>query len=130
MRHSAIVPIALALFATTAAAAPASKLMCAIVDVFDCTEKECTEVTSESVGVPDLVRLDPDEKTMKALDAEFAGSATPLESMTKDDHKTTARAKQGDRSLVLVVEDESGDAVLTVSDDKMVLVGYGECNRF
>ena len=129
MRHSAIVPIALALFATTAAAAPASKLMCAIVDVFDCSGKECTEVTSESVGVPDLVRLDTAQKTMKALDHEFAGSETALESVTQDEHKTTARAHDGDRSLVLSVENESGYAVLTVSDDKVTLVGYGECSE-
>jgi hypothetical protein len=130
MRHPAIFSLMLALFATTAGAAPASKLMCAIVDVFDCSGKECTEVTSEAVGVPDLVRFDPTEKSMTALDAEFGGRTTALESMTKDDHKTTARAHEGDRSLVLVVEDESGDAVLTVSDNKVVLVGYGECNRF
>ena len=128
MRHPAIVSLVLALSATTAGAAPASKLMCAIVDVFDCSEKECTEVTSEAVGVPDLVRLDPTGKSMTALDREFEGSATTLESMTKDGGKTTARAREGDRSLVLVVEDESGDAVLTVSDGKVTLVGYGECS--
>lgn len=129
MRYSAIVSITLALFATTAIAAPASKLLCAIVDVFDCSGAECTEVTSEAVGVPDLVRLDPAGKSMTALDAEFDGAATKLESMTEDGGKTTARAREGDRSLVLVVEGDSGDAMLTVSDGKLVLVGYGECSR-
>ena len=129
MRHPIIVSIALALLATSAGAAPASPLMCAIVDVFDCSGKECTEVTSEAVGVPDLVRLDTDGKVMTALDAEFEGRATKLESVTKEGQKTTARAREGDRSMVLVVEGESGDAVLTVSDGKMVLVGYGECSQ-
>ena len=127
MRHPIIVSIALALLATSAGAA--APLMCAIVDVFDCSGKECTEVTSEAVGVPDLVRLDTDGKSMTALDAEFEGRATKLESVTKEGQKTTARAREGDRSLVLVVEGESGDAVLTVSDGKMVLVGYGECSQ-
>jgi len=129
MRHPAIVSIAFTLLATTAGAAPASRLMCAIVNVYDCSGKECAEVTSEAVGVPDLVRLDAVEKTMTALDAEFAGRTSTLDSMTEEGTKTTARAHEGDRSLVLVVESTSGDAMLTVSDGKVVLVGYGECSR-
>jgi len=111
------------------AAAPASRLLCAIVDVFDCSEKECAEVTSEAVGVPDLMRLDITGKSLMAIDPEFAGRAAKLESVSKDNHKTTARAHDGERTLVLVVDDESGFAELTVSDPKMVLVGFGECSR-
>ena len=129
MRYFIIVSSALALCATTAGAAPASKLMCAIVDVFDCSGNECTEVTAEAVGVPDLVRIDTAGKSMTALDPELAGETTTLDSVSKDEHKTTARAHEGDRSLVLSVDDESGDAMLTVSDNKLVLVGYGECSR-
>ena len=128
MRQSAIVAIALAFFATTAATAHASKLMCAIVDVFDCSGKECIEVTSESVGVPDMVRLDTAEKSMKALDAEFAGAESTLDSVSDDGKKTTAKAHQNDRSLVFAIDNESGYAVLTVSDDKVTLVAYGECS--
>ena len=131
MRHLGIVPIALALLATPTAAgnAPAPRLLCAIVDVYDCSGGECVEVESEVVGVPDLVRFDGRAKTMTALDPEFSGLATTLESMRNEGGKTTARAREGDRTLVLEVEDESGDAMLTVSDGKVVLVGYGECGR-
>jgi hypothetical protein len=131
MRHVAIVSIALALLvvATATGSAPAPRLLCAVVDVYDCSAGECVEVESEVVGVPDLVRLDGGEKTMTALDAEFAGGATTLESMTNEGGKTAARAREGDRSLVLQVEDESGDAMITVSDHNLVLVAYGECSR-
>ncbi len=129
MRHLGIVSIALALLGTTAETSPASPLLCAIVDVYDCSAKECAEVKSETVGLPDLVRIESSEKTLTALDPEFAGRATTLESLTTEGGKTAARAREGDRSLVLVIEDESGDAMLTVSDGKLVLVGYGECSR-
>lgn len=128
MRQSAIVAIALAFLATTGGAAHASKLMCAIVDVFDCSGKDCTEVTSESVGVPDMVRLDTAAKSMQALDAEFAGAENSLESVSDDGKKTTAKAQQNDRSLVFAIDNESGYAVLTVSDQKVTLVAYGECS--
>jgi hypothetical protein len=129
MRHRGIVSIVLALLATTASAGTPARLVCAIVDVFDCSGQECAEVESEAVGVPDLVRLDGGAKTMTALDAEFSGRDTALEAMTSEGGKTAARAREGGRSLVLVVEEQSGDAMLTVSDDKLVLVAYGECSE-
>ena len=97
--------------------------------MYDCSGGECVDVASEVVGVPDLARFDASGKTMTALDAEFAGRTTKLESMSDEGGKTVARAREGDRSLVLEVEDESGDATLTVSDSKLVLVAYGECSR-
>ena len=128
-RHPCIVSIALALGSTVASAAAPARLVCAIVDVFDCSGQECAEVESEAVGVPDLVRLDGSAKTMTALDAEFSGRDAALEAMTSEGGKTAARAREGDRSLVLVVEEQSGDAILTVSDGKLVLVAYGECSE-
>ena len=131
MRHPGMISIALVLLATptVAGAAPTPRLVCAIVDVYDCSSGECTNVQSEVVGVPDLVRLDGSGKKMTALDPEFAGLTTTFESMKDEGTKTTARAREGDRSLVLEVDDESGDARLTVSDAKLALVAYGECSR-
>ena len=37
------------------------------------------------------------------------------------------RAHDGSRSLVLVADDQSGDATLTVTDLKLTIVAYGEC---
>jgi hypothetical protein len=130
MRHLAIgLMAAVMLLAGTAEAAPARGLVCAIVDVFDCSAGECSEVDAETVGVPDLVRLDGSKKLMTALDPEFAGRSAVLDSMTEEGSKTVARAHEGDRSLVVAVEGKSGDAMLTVSDGKLVLVGYGECSE-
>ncbi len=127
MRDLAIVLALLVFLAAPAAAQAAGPLVCAIVDVFDCSAGDCTEVTSEAVGVPDLLRLDPGKKTLTGLDREFGRAATPLASLASEGGKTTARASHEDRSLALVVEDESGDAMLTVTDHKVTLVAYGEC---
>jgi len=104
-------------------------MVCTLVDVFDCSETDCTEVQSEVVGVPDLVRLDTKKKTLTALDPEFDGDTTALEAVTSEGGKISARGHEGDRSLTLVVEGKSGDAMMTVSDQKLVLVAYGECAK-
>jgi len=121
--------VLLALPTLASAADATGPLVCTLVDVFDCSGSGCTEVESEVVGVPDLVRLDAKKKTLTALDVEFDGDVTALEAVTSEDGKISARGHAGDRSLTLVVERKSGDAMMTVSDQKLVLVAYGECAK-
>ena len=110
------------------ARAESGSLLCAIVDVYDCSTSTCNETTSEAVGVPDLIRIDRTKKLLVALDPEFGGSSSPIESDKHEGASTTVRAQAGDRSLVLVTDDQSGDATLMVTDLKLTIVAYGECS--
>ena len=105
----------------------AGAFVCGFVDVFDCSAGDCVEMQSEIVRVPDVLRIDPAAKTMTALDKEFGGASSPVDSIATEDGRTMVRAKQGDRSFVLSVEATSGDAILAVTDAKLSLVAYGEC---
>jgi hypothetical protein len=105
----------------------AAPMICAIVDVYDCSGTECIEVESEAVGVPDIVRLDPTAKTLTALDLEFSDAAETLDSVRMEEDRVVARALHGDRNLILTVNAASGDALLTVTDYQITLVGYGAC---
>ena len=49
--------------------------------------------------------------------------------MGVEEGKLVARALSGDRSMVLAVDQATGDAILTVSDLKLTLVAYGECGK-
>ena len=104
-----------------------SPILCAMVDVFDCSEKECVEVESQTVGVPHLLRVDATAKTIRALDLELEGAVSQLDSMGVEEGKLVAREHSDDRSMVLAVDQATGDAMLTVTDLKLTLVGYGEC---
>lgn len=102
-------------------------ILCAVTDVYDCSAEECSEVESDVVGVPDLVRLDPAGKTLAALDIELAGAASSLESVAIENGSIAARAREGDRALVLSIDPKTGEAILTVSDLGLALIGYGAC---
>lgn len=106
-----------------------SPILCAMVDVFDCSVKECVEVESQTVGVADLLRVDATAKTISALDLELGGAVSQLDSVGVEEGKLVARAHAGDRSMVLAVDQATGDAMLTVSDVKLTLVGYGACAK-
>ena len=64
-----------------------SPIVCAMVDVFDCSGEKCFEVDSQTVGVPDLVRVDAAAKTIGALDPELEGSLTKLDSLGVEEGK-------------------------------------------
>lgn len=121
--------VLLTAIACASAAAASGPLTCALVDVYDCSASECTETTSEAVGVPDLLRVDRDKKTIEALDPEFAHATSTIESVKSEDGTTAVRAREGDRTLVLIADDASGDATLVAGDLKTTIVAYGECGR-
>jgi len=104
-------------------------LVCALTDVFDCSGDECTEVVAEAVNVPELLRLDPKAKTLRALDVELAGSGSKLDSLTDEKGKLGAHAHEGDRVLVLSVDEATGEAFFTVTDLHLSLVAYGTCGK-
>jgi hypothetical protein len=123
-----LLPVLLPVAAPSGAVpAVSGSLVCALVDVYDCSESACTETTSEAVGVPDLIRVDRDKKVVVALDPEFGGASSPIESEKREGANTTVRVHDGDRTLVLVADDQSGDATLTVTGLKLTIVAYGEC---
>jgi hypothetical protein len=128
MRHLALLAL-LACAAPALAAEAGPPLVCGLADVFDCSTSECSEVEAEAVGVPNLVRVDPARKMLTALDPELDHAANRLESATSEGDRTVLRARSGDRTLVLVIERTSGDAMMTVSDPKLTLVAFGECAR-
>ena len=63
-----------------------------------------------TVGLPELLRIDRDKKVVVALDPEFGGASSPIESEKHEGARTTVRVHEGDRSFVLVADDRSGDA--------------------
>lgn len=107
----------------------ATPIVCALTDVFDCSTGECNEVTAQAVNVPELVRLDPATKTLTALDIELSGAGSSLDSLSDEKGKLGAKAHDGDRALVLIVDEASGEAFLTVTDLHLSLVAYGTCGK-
>lgn len=102
-------------------------VLCALVDVYDCSTDECREVSSEAVAVPDLLRLDPEKKTATALDIEFEGVSSPLDAMAVENGRVVARGSFGERVLLVGIEADSGDAIVTFADPKTTLVMFAEC---
>jgi hypothetical protein len=129
MRRIVLLSLSLALLGGAPAQALDAKgpLLCALVDVYDCSPGDCTEVESESVAVPDVLRIDPEKKTASALDVEFEGASSPLDTVTTEGGKIVARGKQRERALVVSIEVATGDGTVTVTDPKTTLVIYAEC---
>lgn len=120
--------LALAGFAAPAHALDLSApITCAMSDVFDCSSSGCTNVESATVGVPDLLRIDPAAKTLTALDIEFGGAQNALDTLKLDGGKLAGSSRENDRSLAFAIDPVSGEAMFTITDLHLVLVGYGAC---
>ena len=104
-----------------------ASITCAMSEVFDCSSSGCTLVESVTVGVPDLLRIDPAAKTLTALDLEFGGAGSALDSLKLEGGKVAGSSRENDRSLAFAIDPVSGEAMFTITDLHLVLVGYGAC---
>jgi hypothetical protein len=104
-------------------------LICATSEVYDCSgEGECVETSSEGLAVPDLMRVDPAAKTIRALDVEQRDSSSPIGSVQVLEGRLVLSGNDGEgRGWTLAIRQDTGDSVLSVTDATTGLVVYGEC---
>jgi hypothetical protein len=103
-------------------------LLCASADAFDCSGETCLETTPEGLSVPDLMRVDPNAKTITALDIEQRELRSPIGSVQVMDGRLVLSGNDGaGRGWTLAIQQGTGDSVLTVNDATTGLIVFGEC---
>jgi hypothetical protein len=122
---------AAALVALPASAAPVDgsvPLLCVSSRAFDCSGgKACTEASAEGVNMADMLEVDVKAKKITALDADVRGKTSEIAAVSHKDGRLVMSGVDGTRGWTLAVQDEGGDSVLTVTDNGIALILYGEC---
>jgi hypothetical protein len=104
-------------------------LICGASEAYDCSgEGACVETSTEGLAVPDLMRVDPGAKTIRALDAEQRDSSSPIGSVQVLEGRLVLSGNDGEgRGWTLAIRQDTGDSVLSVTDATTGLIVYGEC---
>jgi hypothetical protein len=104
-------------------------LVCVASEVYDCSgEGDCVETSSEGLAVPDLMRVDPVAKTIRALDVELRDSSSPIGTVEVLEGRLVLSGNDGEgRGWTLAIRQDTGDSVLSLTDATTGLIVYGEC---
>jgi hypothetical protein len=104
-------------------------LLCASSEAYDCSGDECLETSTDGLGVPDLLRVDPVAKNIRALDvAQRDLESSPVSSVRVEQRRLLLSGREGEtRGWTLAIDQDTGDSVLTVHDAGTGVIVFGEC---
>ena len=132
-RHSLLVlagALALALPAEADPIDGSKPLVCSTNQTHDCdVEGACDNGDPDDVRAPDLFKIDFGKKEITTLDEDRRGEVTKAASIQKTERAIVLQGVEGNRGWTLLIGKESGDLVLTVSDEYAGFVVFGECAR-
>jgi hypothetical protein len=82
--------------------------------------------------VPDLMRVDPSAKTIRALDVDLRDQSAAIESVQVLEGRLVLSGNDDDagRGWTLAIQQDTGDSVLSVTDATTGLMVFGECTEF
>ena len=112
-------------------------VICAPVKVVECTpEGGCQEVTAESVGVPQFMSVDLDQKTITSVGKRDGNRKSVIQRIEDMDGRLILQGvDEGIRDLrdsvawSAMLSKETGKFVVTASGDQVAFIVYGACTQ-
>lgn len=107
-------------------------LLCATVDAIECDGRssECQAGTTESVNLPQFVKIHLKERKIEAVRQGGERLSTTVMSHKREDGKLILQGIEGGRGWSLVVVEETGKMSAAIAGDEVGFVVFGNCTTF
>ncbi len=102
-------------------------LLCTTHESDSCIEdEECVGGDADDVSLPEFIRINIEDKTIKILDEGRTGETTTIRTVERAGASTILQGIENGRGWTFLINDE-GETVLTVTDDGVGWVAFGDC---
>ena len=103
-------------------------LLCAVVDVLECsTEGICERGSAESVNIPQFVKIDfKGKRITEAVETEQKKS-TAIKNLEHMDGKLIMQGAENGRAWSIIISEETGKMSVAVTEDRFGFVIFGAC---
>lgn len=102
-------------------------LICALKDNFECGPDGCERVTSEAINLPQFLRLNFKEKQITTIREGAQVRTTRIENADARNGKLFLRGLENDLVWSLVIDENSGKMILSITGDEAGFVVFGAC---
>jgi len=110
-------------------------MLCSVIKAVECTpEGGCHEITPESVGVPQFLTVDLEEKTIKSTRKSDGDRTSVIKRIERMEGRLILQGSdEGIRDIrdsvgwTAMVMENTGDFVVTASGDQVAFIVYGAC---
>jgi len=127
MRALVVSVLSAALTLCGAVGAQAQSLLCAVVNVVECTAAgaDCQRATLESANVPRFLKLNPAAKTVGATGDDTR--TAHIQSVERMDGRWIMHGGQHGRAWSATVGEQTGEMSVAVVEDQVAFVIFGAC---
>jgi hypothetical protein len=126
-----LLPLFLLLLTTSSAPAAdfdgTKSLICALKDDFECLPDGCERVTSESINLPQFIRLDFKDKKLSTVREGVQVRTTPLERLDRQGGNLYLGGLEMGLVWSMVISEANGKMVLTMAGDQVGFMIFGAC---
>jgi hypothetical protein len=102
-------------------------LICALKDDFECGPDGCERVTSESINLPQFLRLNFKDKQITTVREGIQVRTTRMERVESLESGLFVQGLENNLAWSLVIDKTAGKMVLTVAGDQAGFVVFGAC---
>ena len=103
-------------------------LLLAVISIFECApESGCQQVSPAEAGIPRFMEIDFQKMEINEVGEFEDERRTPIKTLNKGDGTLSLQGGENNRSWSAVIKQDSGEAVITVSDVHSGFVLFGAC---
>lgn len=106
-------------------------LLCATIDAIECDGRssECLAGTTETVNLPQFVRIHLKEKKIEAIKQGGESLSSTIMTHKREDGKLILQGMENGRGWSLVIVEETGKMSAAIAGDQVGFVVFGNCTK-
>lgn len=103
-------------------------LQCFVGEVQECEPaRDCARFTPEEVGLPELIRVDFQTKTLSGTRADGSATKSTIRSVIREDGRISLQGHENGRSFSIVIDTTTGSLTATAGEPGAAFVLFGRC---
>ena len=105
-------------------------LLCAVIQTFGCgADGECTRGVAKDIDIPQFLKIDFEKKTISSTPEAGPVRVTKIKNMERLEGRLFLQGVQNGRAWSMTINEASGQATLSASDDQVGFIVFGACTK-
>ncbi len=105
-----------------------SALLCAVIEVFECTlETDCFEVSAESANIPLFIRIDFENMKLTLPEGSEEKRESKINNVQQSNGTIFLQGAEHGRAWSIAISEDSGKMTGTASENEGGFVVFGAC---
>lgn len=119
---------ALAANAATESFDGSKPLLCATIKTTECgSQARCQHGTSDSIGFPQFLQIDPQQKSIKATRPDGTALNAAITNITRLDDRLVLQGVENSLGWSVTISHRTGRMVLAIAGDQITFGVFGAC---